>query len=78
MARVIGTPDKGRFGDGAAFSFDAGPKIDLDYAEGGAVARLIREHLRTTRNPLALSLAPLKSAYAKLAPGDEPPPTSHL
>lgn len=54
------------------------PKIDLDNAEGGAVARLIREHLRTTRNPLALSLAPLKSAYAKLAPGDEPPPTSHL
>jgi hypothetical protein len=54
------------------------PKFDLDEAERAAVARLIREHLRTTRNLLAPSLEPLKSAYAKLAPGDEPPPTPRL
>jgi hypothetical protein len=43
------------------------PKIDLDNAERAAVAQLVREHLRTTRNLLAPSLEPLKSAYAKLA-----------
>jgi hypothetical protein len=54
------------------------PKIDFDNAERAAVAHLIREHLRTTRNALAPSLEPLKSAYAKLAPADEPPPTPRL
>ncbi len=53
-------------------------RLDLTEQERVAVAQLIREHLRTTRNPLAPSLAPLKSAYAKLAPADEPPPTPRL
>jgi len=53
-------------------------KIDLDNAERAAVAQLVREHLRTTRNLLAPSLEPLKSAYAKLAPADEPPPTPRM
>jgi hypothetical protein len=30
------------------------PKIDLDNAERAALAQLVREHLRTTRNLLAL------------------------
>ena len=46
-------------------------KNDLDEVERLAVAGLIREHLRTARYPLA----PLKSAYAKLAPHDDPSPT---
>jgi hypothetical protein len=54
------------------------PKIDLDPAEPAAVASLIRQHLRTMRNLLAPSLEPLKSAYAKLAAADEPPPTPRL
>jgi hypothetical protein len=53
-------------------------EIDLDDAERAAVARLIREHLLTTRNALAPSLESLKSAYAKLTPGDQPPPTPRL
>jgi hypothetical protein len=54
-------------------------KIDprLDETERAAVAALIREHLRTTRNFL-VDIAPLKSAYAKLAPADDPPPTPRL
>jgi hypothetical protein len=52
-------------------------QIDLDNAERGAVAALIRQHLRT-RNVPTLSLEPLKSAYAKLAPADEPPPPPRL
>jgi len=43
-------------------------KNDLDEVERSAVAALIREHLRTARYPLA----PLKSAYAKLAPHGDP------
>jgi hypothetical protein len=54
------------------------PEIDLSPDERAAVAQLIREHLRTTRNLLAPSLEPLKSAYAKLAPNDEPPRTPRL
>jgi hypothetical protein len=53
-------------------------KNDLDEAERSAVAALIREHLRTARYPLAPNLGPLKSAYAKLAPNDDPPPTPRL
>jgi hypothetical protein len=45
--------------------------VELDDAERAAVASLIREHLRTTLNVLA-DLEPLKSAYAKLAPADDP------
>jgi hypothetical protein len=41
-------------------------RLDLSPHERSAVAQLIREHLRTTRNLLAPSLKPLKSAYAKL------------
>jgi hypothetical protein len=53
-------------------------RLDLTEAERSEVASLIREHLRTTRNLLSPSLEPLKSAYAKLAPGDEPPPRPRL
>jgi hypothetical protein len=53
-------------------------KTDLDETERSAVAALIREHLRTARHPLAPNLGPLKSAYAKLAPNNDPPPTPRL
>jgi hypothetical protein len=49
----------------------------LTETERAAVAALIREHLRTTRNVLA-DLEPLKSAYSKLAPADDPPPTPRI
>ena len=51
-------------------SFSSLPrKKHLDEVERSAVAGLLREHLRTARYPLA----PLKSAYAKLAPHGDPP-----
>jgi hypothetical protein len=53
-------------------------EIDLDNAERVAVAQLIREHLLTTRNVRPPSLESLKSAYNKLASGDEPPPIPRL
>jgi hypothetical protein len=53
------------------------PIAELTEAERAAVASLIREHLRTTRNVLA-DLEPLKSAYAKLAPADSIPPTPRI
>jgi hypothetical protein len=53
------------------------PIAELTVAERAAVASLIREHLRTTRSVLA-DLGPLKSAYAKLAPADDPPPTPRI
>jgi hypothetical protein len=65
-------------GKTTASQIGAWPKSDVDAAERAAVAQLIREHLRTTRNLLAPSFDPLKSAYAKLAPGDDPPPTPRL
>ena len=49
----------------------------LSEAERAAVASLIREHLRTSRNVLA-DHASLKSAFAKLAPADDPPPTPRI
>jgi hypothetical protein len=52
--------------------------MDLTPAERAALASLVREHLRITRNLLDPKLEPLKSTYAKLAPADEPPPTPRL
>jgi hypothetical protein len=49
----------------------------FDEAERAAVADLIRHHLRTTRNVL-VDQAPLRSAFAKLAPADGPPPTPRV
>jgi hypothetical protein len=53
------------------------PIAELTEAERAAVASLIREHLRTTRSVLA-DLGPLKSAFAKLSPADDPPPTPRI
>jgi hypothetical protein len=55
-----------------------GPSPTLMQQSARRSPSLIREHLRTTRNLLAPSFDPLKSAYAKLAPGDDPPPTPRL
>ena len=53
------------------------PIAALTEAERAAVASLVREPLRTTRNVPA-DLEPLKTAYAKLAPADDPPPTPRI
>jgi hypothetical protein len=53
------------------------PIAELTGAERAAVASLIREHLRTTRNVLA-DFDPLRSACAKLAPADDPPPAPRI
>jgi hypothetical protein len=53
------------------------PTIDFTDEERRALADLAREDVRTQRDPLALRLAPIKAALAKLAPHDEiPPPPS--
>ena len=51
---------------------------DLSEKERAVLAHRVRREIETNRYPLAVHLASLKSAFAKLAPSDDPlkPPAS--
>jgi hypothetical protein len=49
------------------------PKIDLTEPERLALAYVARREIETNRYPLAPQLEPLRSAIAKLVPGEPPP-----